>query len=197
MKIGNFIITFNKVKPKQKDVLHSLNKKLIEYSFNINGIDYYTFKNFLDFPPLRHAKINHFLREIDMAITADDLKDFLKSITGSLNEGNLNNAIKTLAVIEYQLNTYSDLDILYRLCSAVFFDLGEDISSYDYDYNENKIKAFKSQLPKDFFLMKSVSELFPQINISEESIQTFLVAQSVAKEYRKQMLSANTLQAKI
>lgn len=196
MRIGNYIITFNKVKPKQKEVLHSLNKKLIEYSFTISGIDYYTFKNFLDFPPLRHAKINHFLRETDMSITTDDLKEFVKAITDALNEGNLKNAIKTLSLVEYQLNTYSDLDILYRLCSAVFFNLSEDISSYDYDYNESKIKAFKTELPQDFFLMRSVKELFPQIDISEQNIEMFMVAQKVAKEYQKQMQLESTLAAK-
>jgi hypothetical protein len=189
MKIGNFIITVNKIKPKQELILHNLNSKLIEYCFTIDKVDYYTFKNFLDFPPLRHAKINHFMREVDMSITVNDLKEYVKSITDGLNGGDIKKAIKTLSLVEYQLESYSELDILYRLCSAVFFDLSEDIKSYDFDYNNKKIDTFKKEMPEDFFLMNSVNVLFPQINLSKENIQMYLVTQEVAKRFQDKLKS--------
>lgn len=192
MKIGSFIITFNRVKPKHATTLHHLNKRLIEYSFTVNNVDYYTFKNFLDFPPLRHSKINHFLREVDMSITNQDLQEYVKSIIENLNTGNLKGAIKTLSTLEYQLESYAELDILYRLCSAVFFDLKEDITVYDFDYNSKKIDGFKLQPPEDFFFIKSVSELFPQIVLSKESIQMYLVSQEIVKRYKSKIKSVST-----
>jgi hypothetical protein len=181
MKIFGYHIVIKKDKPKT--ALHQLNKSLIEYCFEIDGVQYYQFKNYIDIPPLRYAKICDFMEEVTLGLSRESLQYSLEKITEAINAGDIKKMAKIISMIEYQIEAFSNTDILYRLCSSVFITLDEDISVYDEDYNNEKIKAFKSVKAEDFFLTKSIKGLFPQVDFSNNNIPTFFTRERVVKKF--------------
>lgn len=188
MKIFGFEI----IRPKKNTALHPDFKKFIEYAFEIDGVKFYHFKNYLDMPIARYSKMNEFVREAELRLTRDDLKEYIEDITKHINEGQLTKVSQLIALIEYRLDQFIELESYYRLFSAAFFTLEENIAEYDYDYNEWKINLFKKQNPPDFFLSNPMKELLPPVNISKEDMQTFLKAQNTAKQYEQKIKSKDT-----
>jgi len=181
MKLFGYHIVIKKDKPKT--AIHILNKSLIEHAFELDGVDYYQFKNYIDIPPLRYAKICDFMEEVNIGISRESLKYTLEKITEAINQGDIKKMAKIISMIEYQIDEFSNLDILYRLCSSVFITLDENVSIYDEDYNNEKIKAFKSIDPHAFFLSMSMRGLFPQVDFSNNNTQTYLSREKAVKKF--------------
>lgn len=179
-------------RPKKKTALHPDFKKLVEFAFELEGQSFYHFKNYLDMPVLRYSKLNEFIREAELRLTRDDLKQYLEDITKGINEGNLTTVAKFIGLIEYRLDQFIELESYYRLFSCAFFSLEENLEEYDYDYNEKKIELFKKQPVDSFFLGYPMKELLPPAELSKEDIKMFLRAQRTAKQYEQKIRSSIT-----
>jgi hypothetical protein len=169
--------------------LHPLIKVSTEFAFDIDGKEFYTFKNLLDMPAPRYQRIQEFIREAEMRLTSQDLIDFIELIKDALNKGKITDAIIFLGGIENLASQYIETDTFYRLFTCLFFDLDEDITDYDFDYNEDKLKLFKSQPMTSFFFSQPMKKYLPQIDISEQDLEVFLKQTSVNQEYLQKIKS--------
>jgi len=163
--------------------LHPLVKTVTEFAFEIDGQEFYTFKNLLDMPALRYQRVNEFFREAEMRITSKDLLDFIELIKDAINKGKITDAVIFLGAMENLASQYIETDTFYRLFTCLFFDLDEDITDYDFDYNEIKLALFKSQPKTAFFFNQPMKKYLPQIDISEQDLEVFLKLTNVHHEY--------------
>ena len=163
--------------------LHPLIKSSTEFAFDIEGKEFYTFKNLLDMPAPRYQRIQEFIREAEMRLTSTDLINYIELIKDALNKGKITDAIIFLGGIENLASQYIETDTFYRLFTCLFFDLEEDITDYDFDYNEEKLALFKSQPMTSFFFSQPMKKYLPQIDISEQDLEVFLKQTSVNSEY--------------
>lgn len=170
--------------------LHPQVKVYTEFAFDIDGKEFWTFKNMLDMPAPRYQRCMEFIREAEMRITSADLTEFTGLIKDALDKGKITDAIIFLNGIENLTSQYIETDTFYRLFTCVFFDLDEDITDYDFDYNEDKIKLFKAQPQTSFFFTKPMKAYLPQIDISEEDLAIFLKQTNSNKEYLQKIRSA-------
>ena len=170
--------------------LHPVVKSLTEFAFDIDGKEFYQFKNLLDMPAPRYQRIQEFIREAEMRITSKDLMEFTGLIKDALNKGKVTDAIIFLNGIENLTNQYIETDTFYRLFTCLFFDLDEDITDYDFDYNDVKMKLFKSQPQTAFFFSQPMKNYLPQIDISPHDLAVYLKATSAHKEYLQNIKNA-------
>ena len=92
--------------------------------------------------------------------------------------------------VENLTSQYIETDTFYRLFTCLFFDLDEDITDYDFDYNESKLEAFKSQPKTAFFFSQPMKRYLPQIDISEQDLEVFLKQTEVHHQYIQDIKSA-------
>lgn len=172
--------------------LHPDFKVLTHYAFSIDDKEYHTFANLLDMPAPRYQRIQEFIREAEMRITSKDLTDILGLSKDAIDKGKITDAVIFLNAIENLTSQYIETDTFYRLFTCLFFDLDEDITDYDFDYNEEKLEKFKSQPQTAFFFSQPMKEYLPQIDISEKDLEVFLKMTSANKEYLHKVKSDYT-----
>jgi hypothetical protein len=127
-----------------------------------------------------------------MRITSKELNETVELVKDALNKGKVTDAIVLLTIIENLSNLYIETDTFYRLFTCLFFDLDEDITDYDFDYNEDKIKLFKSQPATAFFFSQPMKRYLPQIDISEADLEVFLKQTKVSEQYASKLKSDYT-----
>jgi len=169
--------------------LHPLVKSLTEFAFDIDGKEFYTFKNLLDMPAPRYQRIQEFIREAEMRITSIDLLDFLELIKDAINKGKITDAVIFVNSIENLASQYIETDTFYRLFTCLFFDLDEDITDYDFDYNEEKLELFKSQPANAFFFSQPMKKYLPQTDISAQDLEVFLKQTNTHRQYIQKIKS--------
>lgn len=163
--------------------LHPAVKSLTEFAFDIDGKEYWTFKNLLDMPAPRYQRIQEFLREADMRITSKDLTDMLELIEHAVNKGRLTDVVVFVNTIKNLTSQYIETDTFYRLFTCLFFDLDEDITDYDFDYNEEKMKLFKAQPMTSFFFAQPMKKYLPQTDISKQDLEVYLKLTEAHKKH--------------
>jgi len=171
--------------PKKATCLHPVYKTVTEFAFEIDGKEYYTFKNLLDMPAPRYQSVEEFIREAEMRITGSDLMALTECMRDAINKGKITDVVIFLNTIDNLTSQYLETDTYYRLFSCVFFDLEEDIMNYDYDYNEPKIELFKAQPATSFFFNQPMRKYLPHVDISDEDLAVYLKQTEV---HRKHML---------
>ena len=169
--------------------LHPQVKTLTEFAFEIDGKEYHTFKSLFDMPAPRYQRIQEFIREAEMRITSKDLLELLKLTKEALNGGKITDAVLLLTGTENLTSQYIETDTFYRLFTCLFFDLDEDITDYDFDYNDEKLELFKSQPRVAFFFSQPMKKYLPQIDISEQDLEVFLKQTDTNKQYLQDIKS--------
>lgn len=169
--------------PNKATCLHPLLKTVTEFAFEIDGKEYYTFKNLLDMPAPRYQRVEEFIREAEMRITSKDLLDMIELMKAAINKGKLVDVVVFLNSIENLSTQYIETDTYYRLFSCIFFDLEENIMDYDFDYNEPKIELFKAQPATSFFFSQPMRKYLPAVDISEQDLAIFLKQTSANKKF--------------
>ena len=169
--------------PKVAACLHPIHKTVTEFAFEVDGKEFYTFKNLLDMPQRRYQRCMEFIREAEMRITSTELLELIGLIKDALNKGKITDSIIFLGAIENLTSQYLETDTYYRLFSCVFFDMEENLLDYDYDYNEYKIELFKKQPSTGFFFNQPMKKYLPQTDISVKDLEVYLKLTSANKEY--------------
>lgn len=178
-----------RVRKNQHTCLHPDVKAVTEFAFEIEGKEFYSFKNLLDMPAPRYQRIQEFMREAEMRITSESLSDFIGLVKDALNKGKITDAVIFLNSVENLTSQFIETDTFYRLFTCLFFDLEEDITDYDFDYNEYKIKLFKSQPANSFFFQKPMRMYLPQVDISEQDLEVFLKQTDIHKQFLQKIKS--------
>jgi len=177
---------FTKPHPK----VHPDYKKSISPAFKIGNEQYYEFDSLLDMPPLRYKRADQFYVEVDMRIDRETLIKLVDKAIDHCNSDSIKiaNVTSILMDIKDRTEMIIETETLYRLASCVYFTLDEDLSTYDFDYNEKKLNIFKAQPINDFFFGKLMRNLVPQSNISASDLEVFLKITQAQKQYEANIL---------
>jgi hypothetical protein len=188
--MGIFGFEIRRVK-KNLTCLHPQVKTLTEFAFEIDGREFHQFKNLLDMPPARYQRAEEFIREAEMRITGKDLLKATEAIKKAVNKGDLTRVVLIVSAMENLCKQFIETDTFYRLFTCLFFDLDEDITDYDFDYNEEKLKLFKSQPRNAFFFTQPMKNWLPQIDLSEQDLEVFLVQTEAHKKHLLSFLDSD------
>ncbi len=150
-------------------------KKLIKFAFKIGSQDFYMFANPMDMPVGRWHYSNIFNDEMLMAMSRESLIEMSDILLQATNEGDLVTVSKIAWEINYRAKNLYDTEQIYKLASVTFFSLSEDLTTYDYDYNNEKIAAFKTIKMKDFFGNAPMKTITPFGATSEKDLEQLLL----------------------
>ena len=167
--------------PEQK---RDYTNKAIKKVFKINGVQYYEFKNNMDMPWQRYLQLQQFIDEANTRISNKELIDYLNIFNEAANTGIYTTVAIINEDIQRRINMILNIDIMYSMFACVFFNLedGEDLTEFDYDFNEEKIKLFKQQNVGDFFLQEPIRRFFPQLDLSRQNLKTLLKMSQVEEK---------------
>lgn len=175
--------------------LDEVNKKLIQPvpGLVIDGIQYFQFVNLGDIPHMRMVHYSYMREEMVMGIDRQLQLKLLAKIKNALKTGDTGSANGFIFIFEDILTNVTTIEALYNVASVVYFDSQEDLSSYDFDYNQKKIQKFKTIKDKSFFFshlfqtsFKSTADKMPQ------DIQAFLNANALKLKTWESILSEPT-----
>lgn len=150
----------------------------IEAAFVAAGTTYYRFKHDYDMPVGRYKYVTSCLYEVDLRMTIDTMRVYIKNIAaeldGSKKQINPGNALILLKKMESRANLEFDVATVRKLASVVYFDDTEVLSTYNRPYNKKKIQIWEENNVLDFFLTRPISELLKLKNISISSLEEYV-----------------------
>ena len=151
----------------------------VELSFVHEGVEYFRFVNEQNIPSERAFAAIDIYEELNQRITREYLLDFLAGLKTCLNKGDLVKASNLITFAEQRTGHITNVEILYKLASVLYFDKNENCYSYDREYNEKKISKWKeSKDVEGFFLKTPLNDYLPSSNGSEMNTQLFTLAQN-------------------
>lgn len=174
--------------PPKPISIHPKNEKSISPAFKIGDEQFYEFDNLIDCPAGRYLRIQQFMVELNLRIDKDSLVKLLDASLEAINNGDVTRSIIIQTDIKNRTNFIVETDTAYRLASAAFFTLDEDLTTYDFDYNQKKIEKFKTQNVASFFLARPMRKLIPQINISGNDLEIYLKMTEAQKTYESSLM---------
>jgi hypothetical protein len=187
-----------KVEYKEGDIIFHPNKNIespLLYCFECDGKHYFRFSNDYEIPKGRFQFVQKFYHETTLKISSDDLKKFCIAIKDSCNKGNLGDAYKLADELEYRDTWLFEPETLLRFASAIYFTLDEDVTNYDFDFNDKKIELFKKKNMLRHFLMTLMNAPQTLSDLSEEDLRTYL-RQLIERTKKQLELIASTTDSK-
>lgn len=146
-------------------------------AFDIDGVQYYQFKDSFNIPCLRALCALTYYNELSMRCDNEYLKlhcDFVEKVIAdkkSIDVGKLAIVNKNL---KDRLNMIVPTDMVLKLASVVYFDKSENPYLYDYSYGLKKIDLWRKQIKKyGFFFQVPLSQLIPQLKDFKGDFQIY------------------------
>jgi len=160
-------------------------KSCVEFVFECEGIKYYKYTDEFNLPVERSMSALDIYAELDLKVSHEFLKTHCLAINEAINKGQLTTIAALNRILESNINTITNVDLLYKLASVLYFCEAENPNVYDYSTAQKKIASWKRE--KDmhaFFLQMPISVYLPSFNTSELNLEAYTLLQ------RKEMLSA-------
>lgn len=182
------------VKPQQVakpdfNISHPDIAHMIEFAFEAGGKQYYRFKEEFRIPAGRYKYIYAYLRENDLRMSMENLREYVDAFKKVLSGGGKKNTIsledlwKLVLNLESRINLGLDPEGIERLASVVYFDDTEDLSTFDKRHGADKIANWKQNNVTDFFLTKPIGDLLNLSDISLTSLQDYIkTSQEIIEE---------------
>ena len=179
---------------KHEDIRHK-----VEVAFKVKGKSYYRFIDDHQIPTGRYKYIYAALKEVDLRMNLETLQNYVNEIKKVLNGGDKKNLVSMESLWRVTLNLESRISLAFepasveRLAAVLFFDETEDLRTYDKKHGDDKIKYWKDNNVKDFFLTMPIIELLGLKNISLTSLEEYiqesqLLIQDLTLDLRTQSL---------
>ncbi len=171
------------LKPKARPeytIAHPEFAPAVEEAFTCGGRRFYRFVDEYRMPAGRYKYYYAFLREIEMHMSLDKLKEYVTAFKNILNGANQKRGIQMgdLWKLVWNLDTIIALDFdpqtVRNLACAAYFDESEDLTTFDMKYGQEKLKLWEAHNLQDFFLTKPISELLGVKDLSIASLEDFL-----------------------
>jgi hypothetical protein len=176
-------------KPNKGTALHPDYKKAIEFAFEIQGIEYFQFKNLADMPSERYYAVSERITEVEMRIDRESLLAYLDKIEELINLGNFGRVGAIVEEMRFRTEMLVETETLYRLASCVFFTIDEDLTTYDLDFNDAKIAIFKKEKINDFFFKEPIKKFIRLPSISQQDLELCLKLTEARKKYQNYLLT--------
>ena len=154
---------FNKFRKNTKKLFPN-STAVIEFAFRSGGVDYYTYADIFSLPYERGLMALSVYSELDMRCSREYLLKHVEVVEDILrqNEINIYKLNELNEQMKQRLNMLTDIDLMYKLASVVYFDKNENPARYEQVYAEKKIARWKNDNSvSDFFLQKPLMELIP------------------------------------
>lgn len=178
---------FNKTPKLHRNIDHKINE-----AFEIGGVKYYYFDEAFNVPYERALTALTYYEEFRMRCTREFLEMHVKATDEALNKGRLTNASVLNNQLKERLNFIFEPTLLYKLASVIYFDETESPLSYDFKYNEEKIKLFQSQKDiKGFFLQHHIQQLVPFLKDVELNLESYLTVVKGVNEIHLENILSN------
>lgn len=160
------------------DIFHPDLADKVEVAFSTRNATYYRFKQDVEMPTGRFKWVNAFLYEVDLRMTVETAKGFLKELDDNLTgkRGNID-LIKCGMIVKKmisRLNMRFDVETVERLASVVYFTDEEILDTYSRRTGEEKIRDWQREGCIDFFWMRPVGELLKLQDTSMDSLQEYI-----------------------
>ncbi len=138
--------------------LDKLNKKVIEPvpGLFVLGKQAYRFANQADMPQARFAHFLSFHNELKMGIDAQLLNEYIDKTVEANDSGQRSEIGQLMFMLKDTVNNCTPIESLYHVAALMFFNEDEDLTCYDFDYNERKIADFKRHPDQSFFLKSTL-----------------------------------------
>jgi hypothetical protein len=175
------------LKNPEKIEFHPRYNKRLKYGFTVGNRHFYRFAHDYEIFESRFRYMKTFYQEVENKLTSQDINDFsdatrkyLEDYKKSIHSKEplpelLEKAIELQSEMKYRSEWLFEPTSLYKYASVIYFDLQEDITDYDMDYNHDKIKHWskKKELLKVLLkeLMENVEGL---LTLSNESFKEYL-----------------------
>ncbi len=160
-------------------------------AFELAGVTYYMFEDAFEAPTMRQMAALTIYDELNMRCTIDYLRMHTEAMDKVLSEKKISVAyIADLnRFLKERINMIVPEDYVYRLASVIFFDDNESRFSYNYEYNEKKIKIWKAAGGTlDFFSKTPLNKLIPSMNTLGRNLSMFSqIASQVEKTHLKHL----------
>lgn len=140
-------------------------------------------------PMGRYAIASTFYSELDMRITKELLIEFTNEIDKWINKGRLDKAAILNNELRERTKLITETNTMYRLASSVYFDLSEDLTTYDMKHNDAKIAAWQEDGQLGFFYMQPMRKYINLDAISETDLNHYLTVSNKRTEATRQILS--------
>lgn len=178
---------------RRKTKIRRFNNETAVEAFRHNGKAYYHFTDSFKIPAGRAMAALAIYTEMQMRCTKDYLVKHTRAMEIILSDPKKIN-IGAMAIMNKNLQERLALvpfpDHIYKLASVTFFDETENISSYDFKYNEAKIEEWK-QSPElmDFFLSQQLSDLIPFSSMSDPNAKMYFpVSEQIDRMHQQTIL---------
>lgn len=151
-------------------------KYRIEYAFTCAGRKYYRFADISNLPYERGLQALMVYNEVDMRCSRKYLSQHVDAMKKLLHQDKIDiykiNALNEM--MEQRLNLVTDVDLLYKLASVCYFDDTEKPETYEPEYAEKKIAAWrKDKGVQDFFMQQPLLELMPFLRKQNVNLDTY------------------------
>lgn len=150
----------------------------IALAFTHEGEDYYMFVNEQNMPAERAFSAMDIYEELDQRITRDYLEKMLDGMAAALNKGDLQKAFQLVHFAQQRVKHITNIEILYKLASVLYFTKEENCYKYDREYNEKKIEKWKKSDIDAFFLKTPISDFLPSFDGSSMNTRLYTLAQN-------------------
>jgi len=137
---------------------------IIEWAFRVGDTDYYTYADVFSLPYERGLMAVAVYNELDMRLS----RDYMGKHTNAMDELLGAKEIDIFKIkllndqIKQRMSLVTDVDLLYKIASVVYFDKNENPAIYEAEYNNKKIATWKeARGVNDFFTQKPIMELLP------------------------------------
>ena len=194
MKFLTNILNAFKKKPKSASDIWKDTRFVIKFAFQCDGIDYYCFEDLVNKPYERALTAIDFYSELQMNIDHEYLTLHIKAMREILNSSKISifDIHKLNEQMAERVGMIRSPELIYKLASVVYFDKNENPTTYDFKYNQEKIKSWKKSFPDgSFFLQTPIQALVPFLTDSELNLETYQsLWEKVAKVHSDTLLSA-------
>lgn len=156
-----------------------VDKKSLEIvkAFEIDGIQYYQFKDTFNMPCLRGLCALTYYDELRMRCDNEYLKlhvDFVDKVIADKKSIDIGKLAVVNKNLRDRITNIVPTDMVLKLASVIYFDENENPYVYDYSYGSKKIELWRKQIKKyGFFFQVPLSNLIPELKESKEDFQIY------------------------
>lgn len=181
------IFTARREEKRQFEAAHR-----IEFAFKSGGKKYYQFTDTFNMPYERGVAAIMVYNELDCKINRELLLRYTKRVNEILTSKNIDiYELKALNdMLRDRLALKTDVELLYKLASVVYFDKTENPYSYDQEYATKKIgKWKKDQSLQSFFSQKPLTELVPYLKSASSGLDAYSALQTEIDKLHNDLIS--------
>jgi len=164
---------------------------VVEEAFEVGGVMYYRFADISNLEYRRGLMAYTVYNELDMRCTREYLLKHVVAMTNLLSGSEIDiYKIKALNdQMRQRMELTTDVDLMYKLASVIYFDKNENPASYDTDYCEKKIAHWKEHKGvADFFLTQPLTELMPFLHSVDTDLDSYSILNHRLNEVHSELL---------